>query len=327
MAGQVVTEILGTAVADPRHELDQWEDEVRRTCGTVQLVGERHQFGRGIIDTGMFGGVRVSMIKADPHTVIRHDKVASNEGGYMYVATPLSGRARLCQDGAEVYVGAGDVVAFDSSRSYTLTMPEPFAMVAVRTSHKDLSVAPEQTRTVTASPWSGGFGVGALAGQTFAALGCHLNELDEAAREPLGATVSGLITTLFSGRLSSSEDDPSAARQLLVLRICSFAKKHLGDSSLCPAMLARRYHISLRYLQILFAEQGTSPAKWIRDQRLDKLRIDLGDPRYDQLTVAAIGIRWGLADASQVSRLFRMKYGLSPRDYRRRCGRGEAVAD
>ncbi|MEV4024091.1 helix-turn-helix domain-containing protein [Actinosynnema sp. NPDC050801] len=307
-------------------KFDSWEDQVRRHCGTVQLIGDRDRFEGGSISTRIFGNAQVSLITADPHMVVRHDSVATSEGGHVYVATPLSGCTHLSQDGTEVVVSAGDVVAFDSSRPYTLTMPEPFTMVAVRAPHRELGVAPQRTHSVTASPWTGTCGVGALASRTLAGLGAHLTELDEAAREPLGAMVSGLINTLFADRLCSMGMDPVAARQLLMLRICGFAKEHLGDSSLSPAMLARRYNISLRYLQILFAEQDTSPARWIRDQRLERLRIDLANPRYDHLTVAAIGGRWGLGDASQVSRLFRMKYGVSPRDYRRMRGDGLVAA-
>jgi transcriptional regulator GlxA family with amidase domain len=82
-------------------------------------------------------------------------------------------------------------------------------------------------------------------------------------------------------------------------------------------MLARRHSISLRSLQMHFAEHGTSPAKWIRDERLQRIRADLTDPRLAHLTVAMIGERWGLVDASQVSRLFRAKYGVSPSQYRK----------
>ena len=82
-------------------------------------------------------------------------------------------------------------------------------------------------------------------------------------------------------------------------------------------MLARRHSISLRSLQLLFAEHGTSPARWIRDERLHRVRADLTDPRLAHLTVAMIGERWGLVDASQVSRLFRAKYGVSPSRYRK----------
>jgi transcriptional regulator GlxA family with amidase domain len=111
--------------------------------------------------------------------------------------------------------------------------------------------------------------------------------------------------------------DPPLDRRMLVAGICRTARECLADSELNPAMLARRHSISLRSLQMLFAEHGTSPARWIRDERLHRVRADLTNPRLAHLTVAMIGERWGLVDASQISRLFRAKYGLSPSRYRK----------
>jgi AraC-like DNA-binding protein len=111
--------------------------------------------------------------------------------------------------------------------------------------------------------------------------------------------------------------NPRLDRPTLMAAVCRTARECLADSELNPAMLARQHSISLRSLQMLFAEHGTSPARWIRDERLRRVRADLADPRLAHLTVAMIGERWGLVDASQVSRLFRAKYGVSPRQYRK----------
>ena len=56
--------------------------------------------------------------------------------------------------------------------------------------------------------------------------------------------------------------------------------------SRCPNLDAQRYNVSLRYLQMLFAELDTSPARWIRNERLARCHEDLCNPRFDNLTVA-----------------------------------------
>ncbi len=319
-----IVELVSTAAAEPVYRFDLWREQVRRTCGTLQVLGDQATFVGGSIATSSLGAVRVSLISAGPHTVIREERIASREGGHVYVAAPLRGTSRLAQDGIDVTVQTGDIVSFDSSRSYTLTMLEPFEMLALRTTHRALGLSPESTKYLTAKPWTGSSGIGALASRTFAALGRHVTELEEAVRESLGTTIGGLISTLFAERLQSCAVDPAVARQLLLLKITSFAKEHLGNYSLSPTTMARHHNISLRYLQMLFAEQGMSPAKWIRDERLSRLGHDLTDPRYQHMTVAAIGERWGLFGASQVSRLFRREYGLTPSEYRRLRQRVEA---
>lgn len=320
MSGAVIEpaalEVVSTETTSPSNRFEQWEHHVQSTCGTLQVLVDRERFARGRIVTATLADLHVSVISADPHTVVRQPRATGDGPGHVYVTTPLRGFAVVSQDDHQVAVPPGGIVTFDSSRPYTLTMPEPFRMVAVRAQHQSLGLTPDSTRHLKTNSWSSLTGIGALASQALAALGQHLTEFDEASLEPLGSAVAGLVTSLFSERLHFAED-PRLDRRALMASICRTARECLDDSELSPALLARRHSISLRSLQMLFAEHGTSPAKWIRDERLHRVRADLTDPRRAHLTVAMIGERWGLVDASQVSRLFRAKYGVSPSQYRK----------
>lgn len=296
-------------------------------CGaSLEVMIDRDAFVDGSILTSAIGGFRVSLISADPHSVYLSGRRASDEDGHVYVTAPLAGKVELTQDGGHATVTPGDVVTFDSSRSYVLELHERFQMVALRFSHRLIGLNPRVTSKLTAEPWSGDQGVGALVGQTLGTLGKQLTDWDTAVTEPLSTAISGLISTLFTDRLQDETgEDPVAARQALMLRVQSYAREHIADVALNPAMLARRHNVSLRYLQVVFATQGSSPAKWIRDERLAGILSDLSNPRNDHLTVAVIGERWGLQDASQVSRLFRQRYGLTPRDFRKLRQQGSDV--
>lgn len=309
-------EVVSTATTSPANGFERWEHHAQETCGTLQDLCDPDRFGCGRIVTATLAELHVSVISADPHTVVRQPRATGGEPGHVYVTTPLRGFAMLSQDDRQVAVPPGEIVSFDSSRPYTLTMPEPFRMVAVRAQHQALGLTPDPTRHLETNSWSSLTGTGGLASRTLAALGQHLTAFDEASFEPLGSTIIGLVNTLFAERLHFA-DDPGLDRRALMANICRTAWECLADSELNPAMLARRHSISLRSLQMLFAEHGTSPARWIRDERLHRVRADLTDPRLAHLTVAMIGERWGLVDASQVSRLFRAKYGVSPSRYRK----------
>jgi AraC-like DNA-binding protein len=316
MTEPAALKVVSTAATSPANRFEQWEHHVQETCGRLQVLHDPDRFARGQVVTATLADLQVSVISADPHTVVRQPRATGGEPGHVYVTTPLRGFAMVSQDDRQVAVRPGEVVTFDSSRPYTLAMPEPFRMVAVRAPHRSLGLTPDSTRRLKTNSWSSMTGIGALASQTLAALGQHLTEFDEASLEPLGSAVAGLVTSLFTERLNFA-DDPRLDRRTLMARVCRTVRDRLADSELSPAMLARRHSISLRSLQMLFAEHGTSPARWIRDERLHRIRADLTNPRLAHLNVAIIGERWGLVDASQVSRLFRAKYGVSPRQYRK----------
>ena len=303
-------EVVSSAAASPANGAEQWEHHAQETCGTLQVLCDGDSsYGR--IVTATLVDLHVSVISADPHTVVRQPRATGGEPGHVYVTTPLRGFAMVSQDDRQVTVPPGEVVTFDSSKPYTLTMPEPFRMVSVR-AHQSLGLTPDADRHLEPNSWSSLTGIGALASQALAALGQHRSGFDEA----LGSAVASLVDSLFADRQQFA-DDPRLDRRTLMESICRTARECLADSELSPAMLARRHSISLRSLQMLFAEHGSSPAKWIRDERLHRIRADLTNPRLAHLSVAIIGERWGLVDASQVSRLFRAKYGVSPRQYRK----------
>jgi AraC-like DNA-binding protein len=317
----------GTGAGTPGERLELWREAVRGVCGeSLEVSIDREAFADGAILTSSIGGFRVALISADPHAVYLSGKRASDADGHVYVTAPLSGRAEIDQDGGHATVSPGDVVTFDSTRSYALELPERFKMVALRFPHRLIGLDPGITSKLTAEPWHGTSGVGALVGQTLGTLGQQVTNWDTAVTEPLSTAISGLVSTLFTDRLrDDGAEDPLAARQMLMLRVQSYAREHIADPALSPAVLAKRHNVSLRYLQVVFAMQGTSPAKWIRDERLSGILTDLSNPSTDHLTVAVIGERWGLLDASQVSRLFRQRYGMTPRDYRKLRQRGRDV--
>jgi AraC-like DNA-binding protein len=196
-------------------------------------------------------------------------------------------------------------------------MPQPIRMIAVRFAHPLVGLTPRDTSALTAATWSGQHGVSVLVSHLLRGVASRMTELSAASADQLGDSVGSLIAALFAERLRDTVTDSNAARQALLLRIQSFAREHLSDPALSPALLARQHNISLRYLQVLFQEQNLSPARWIRDERLKRCHEDLRNPRFAHLTVASIGERWGLPGASHFSRLFRERYKMTPREYRR----------
>ncbi|PBC78704.1 AraC-like DNA-binding protein [Streptomyces sp. TLI_235] len=141
--------------------------------------------------------------------------------------------------------------------------------------------------------------------------------------ELLARGITGLVAQACADYMDRDPDSPrparssGLARRAMLQRIKHFARSRLADPELKPEMLAQHHHISLRYLQKLFQDHGQSPASWIRDERLHRCCTELRDPRLAHLTIAMIGERSGLYGASHFSRLFRDRYGISPREYRR----------
>ncbi len=128
------------------------------------------------------------------------------------------------------------------------------------------------------------------------------------------------LATLFGEGTGGPPADPAAARRSLLLTVCAWIDRNLGEPGLDPEAIARANHISVRYLHRLFHDQGTSVARWVRESRLDHCRRDLEDPALAERGVLAVARRWGFADAAHFSKIFKAAYGAPPAQYR--CAAG-----
>ncbi|MFD9069067.1 helix-turn-helix domain-containing protein [Streptomyces lasiicapitis] len=285
--------------------------------GSMQIVRGPTEELKGTTGWHRFGGVQVSLIEGGPHKLVRPGRLIDpTQDGYLHVCRPLSGAIWVFQDGRHGVAQEGQLICFDSTRPYKAVMPESFRMVHLLVSHRLMGVTNADARLLTAHPWPGTQGLAALVSMFLGGLDEHAGQIGTA-MDLLGGSVAGLTAALFAERMSALAGGVEAARQALMLRIQTHIKERLADPELSSADVARRHNISVRYLQKLFREHGTSPARWIRGQRLARCRADLADPGFDHLPVAAIGERAGLYGPSHFSRLFRDRYGITPREFRR----------
>lgn len=287
----------------------------RRTT-SVLTPSPRTEDGCGEIRLRRLGGLQMAhCVMSSGSVSIRRSGARS---GRVALILPVQGEAIVEQNTRRTVVRTGDLVLVDGRRPYRLTMAGPITFAALQAEHHMLGLLTTTTDHLSAQNWPATGGLWALAADMFASVSGNLAEIDNAECEALGVTMISLITGLLIDRLRTSSANPAVTRQILLLRMLTRIRELLGDATLTPTRVANELSISLRHVQALFSDLGTSPAKWIRDERLTRLHADLVNPRFDNLTVAALGESWGLVGASQVSRLFRARYGLAPSEVRRK---------
>ncbi|MCN9243338.1 helix-turn-helix domain-containing protein [Streptomyces sp. RY43-2] len=288
--------------------------------GGVQTVREHDEPLHGITTIHQFGGVRVTLVRGGPGELVRPARlIDARAAGCLRLLRPLTGEVWAFQDGRHGTVRAPQLICYDSTRPYRVIMPEDFRLVDVTVPHRLVGLTATEADRMTARPWAGTEGLAALLSSLLEGIGRHGTEV-ETAVDLLGGSVAGLTAALFAERMREVAEDSQIARQALMLQIQAYVRQRLPEPGLSPVTIAREHNVSLRYLQKVFQEYGSSPARWIRDERLARCRAELADPSLDHLPVALIGERSGLYGASHFSRLFRDRYGTTPSEYRRERG-------
>ncbi|MFI1112809.1 MULTISPECIES: helix-turn-helix domain-containing protein [Streptomyces] len=310
--------ILRTQDSGSHRGFQFWGELVAEACGPLRVYRTEPGSFQGAIATGVFGNVQLAEVRASPHAVERTELLANQAAtASLHLTCVLDGEVQVSQDEQSATARTGNLFCYDSSRPYTLRMQRPIHMVSVKFDHRLVDLRAGFKHPLRAATWCGAKGASVLLAGLLRSATLHMAELDRAVADRLGDSVACLVSAVCSEVLGGGGQDPAVARQALLHRVKTFARARLGERELSPRYLARSHNISLRYLQLLFQEEGTSPALWIRGERLRRCKEDLSDPRTAHLTVADIAGRWGLDSASHFSKLFRQRYGVTPREWRR----------
>ncbi len=250
------------------------------------------------------GGARRSAAPPSPLDVERWPHV---------LAYAVQGGARMLREGAAHELAPGSLLVMRNDAPFTVETDEgavllvllmPFGAIApYRRSFEllDGRVLPAQE------------GAPHLVGHLLDGFARQLPELDAAHPGRLARHIVGFVALACAETPDRPRSDPM---EDILERARDYIEQHLGDVELSPEQVARVHNVSVRTLHRIFEGERLTAGGWIRERRLDHCRSDLENPGCDQESVSEIGTRWGFWDAAHFSRLFKARYGLSPRAYR-----------
>ena len=225
----------------------------------------------------------------------------------------LEGRSLNAQSGREAVLESGDFTLCDASRPYLVRFTEANHMLCFKVPMAALTQRLGDVDALICKPVSGREGAGAMLSSFLASL---WPQIDQAEDGHWGETVSEVILdlmTLAYRPLSESAGPPSGRRQWMA-KACGFVDEHICDPELGALVIAQAIGVSPRYVQMLFAAEGTTPSAFIQDRRLRLAAERLRRPDAPCITEVAMAV--GFNDLTHFGRAFRKRYGVTPRDYR-----------
>ena len=145
-----------------------------------------------------------------------------------------------------------------------------------------------------------------------------LETLSDAEWLAVSQSLADLLPPLMGYGQPAAGSPANSTQAAILYRICQTIERKLADSDLIPAKLADAEGISERYLQKLFESTGNSFTHYIRERRLQRTWAALSNPAEAQHSIYEIAFRSGFNDSAYFSRVFRHRFGLSPRELRQR---------
>ena len=304
-----------TDAVPPPQRLDYW---IGAVCeGFLEMDVTSTQIGRfgATLESAPLGAIGVNRVRGTAQDVYRTRRaIAHSRSNYYYLLCKTDSPWVAEQDERSARMLPGDAVLVDSRRRYafhllqsadTLSLELPTAWVE--------SWLPDAGDHV-ARRIDGRTGWGSV-------LSNFVQQLspDVAARPPLPpALLTDQLGGLLSLALGQGPVEPDeGGRAALRRRVLDATRERHAEPGLTAASVARALGISERSLHRCLADGATTFATALTGFRMQVAQRMLGDARFDRLSVAEIGFRVGLADASHFVRQCRRYLGRTPGELRR----------
>jgi AraC-like DNA-binding protein len=234
---------------------------------------------------------------------------ASARGGepVIGVLMNLSGPLACRYASGDAFVaGAGQLAIWDSETARAFEAVEPHRELYMLVPREQAPRGLVQTAVSAGGALPAGPRLGLLSIAADQLRGI-IRELDQLSDADLAIASQAFLDTLDSALTAPG----LSARSSLLLQVRRYIEDHLDDPGLTPASVAAAHGISVRTLQLAFAETGTTASRWIRDRRLKVCYRQLARARPAE-TITDIAFSWGFSDAGHFSRTFKQAFGVSP---------------
>ncbi|RQO36934.1 AraC family transcriptional regulator [Variovorax sp. KBW07] len=309
-----------TDAVPPSQRLDYWVGAVCEGFLEMDITSREAagNFGATLVSAPL-GPLVVNQVRGSAQDVYRTRRaIAHSRQNYFYLLCKSDSAWVTAQEGRAARLLPGDAVLVDSRRLYefhllqsadTLSIELPTAWVDAWLPDAGDQVA---RRIDGQSGWGG-------------VLCSFVRQLSPAlaANPPLPAELlsdqlGGLLALATGhGGLAQSQA-PDEGRAALRRRVLEATRERHAEPGLTAAGVARGLGISERSLHRCLGEGATTFATALAGFRMQVARRMLADARFDRLSIAEIGFRVGLADASHFVRQCRRHLGGTPGELRRR---------
>jgi AraC family transcriptional regulator, positive regulator of tynA and feaB len=298
--------------ATPLLDLEAWRASLRTICGRYSPQGIERSAFQGWARTLNVCGLAAADIGWNARRIERTYRDARLDGmEHYYVRIQVSGKSAMIQNDHALRIAAGDVVLVDAARPVTYFGNDASARwVSLHLPRQSLI------------SYLGFEPQGGSCRRSGTPAGRFLNEVVVDALKGEGSSFSPADSYMqlavydLVGALFAPSDTPSISRSTdkLFARICGVIKDNFSDPDFGPVEAAAEVGISIRYVQKLFTERGTTCSEFIYSLRLDRAAhllhrralLRTGQP------LSEIAYACGFRDYTHFARKFGHRFGYSP---------------
>ncbi|MGJ7494913.1 helix-turn-helix domain-containing protein [Variovorax sp. RT4R15] len=310
-----------TDAVPPAQRLDYWIGAICEGFLEMDVSARLDPGFRASLEAAPLGPLVVNRVSGSAQDVYRTPRaVAQSRDNFYYLLRKADVPWHAAQNGREARLLPGDMLLVDSRFCYEFHFPLTANTLSIELPPAWLEAWLPQPTAQLGRRIDGQSGWG-LTLSSF----MHQLSPEVAAASPLpGALMAdqlGALLALATGSAAAGETGEAASApglQALARRVRERLQQRHAEPGLTAGAIAADLGVSERTLHRCLARGGATFGQCLVDCRMAVARRLLDDARFDRLTVAEIGRRVGLADASHFIRQCRRQFGATPGELRRR---------
>ena len=299
-------------------QFSYWYDVVCDKILGVELTRRKKGPFWGALQSFPLGPFSINQVSSEEHIAdLTKCCISRLRSHYYKLHIQKKSIAIVHQNGCETILKPGDAMLIDSMRPFRLDFPSYFECYSVRIPRerlRPLLTNPSAATTVAiqgASPLNQ-----AIKHYIRFLINISDQPLDDDEKELYFNNLLGLIAVATSTSADDREVYHRSRSPKKLYRIKQYILDNIKDPNLTPAKVANHFSISVSYLHKLFAKEGQTFGSFLREQRLDYAAMYLQNKLTNRRTISELAYQIGFNDLSYFWRLFRKRYGVTPREYR-----------
>lgn len=307
-------------------KVSHWNDIISDVFAPLETRPNDSRDFEAEVRCAKFGRLRLATATSRAATVWRSKSQAArlNEHRF-FLHVQMGGQLLIRQDGREALLEEDDLVLSDSTLPYTLSYDDACSTLVLIVAYEELKrhlPMPEELLGVKLSGKKG------LSRTTSLMLRSVWEQVEEDMLPELGSRIADSLLNIFAMSCTEIKDTVVTDAAIVGTRriqIKRFIEANLRDPELSVRSAAAAFGISPRYLHILFSGENETVSSYILRRRLEECARQLSDALWRRRTITEIAFGWGFNNTTHFARVFRDRYGTSPRDYRNSRSGGDGA--
>ncbi|WP_039796895.1 helix-turn-helix transcriptional regulator [Nocardia araoensis] len=241
-----------------------------------------------------------------------HSEIRATTDDACRLVFPLQGDLRLITEAGDAHLNPGSAVLATASDPFELRHPSTTTSLVMRIPHHVIHhrLGPIP-RSATVLNFTTGLG------RVVREMACGVfDERDRLSRTEFDTAADGLTELLCM--LILGDDRPTSQPHLVEVAdtIRRYVRRHAADPTLDGHAVANALGWSLRQIQHVLQQVGTTPRQLIKAERLNLARQRLRSPEYQHITITELAYQLGFSSVGAFSNAYREHFGHRPSEAR-----------